>query len=227
MPSISFQLFQWWTVFSIPSRGNWSDSCAWIDSAYGMWRLRHRLPHWTLSSRVEKEHQRYLQVRFLLLVFHCFSLPDDKNEITISDNIDPTAPQESTPIPCLNCKQALVKPRTVLYGRSLPSSFFKAVEVDFDTQDEEVDLVLILGTSLVVGPANQIPMYAPPSCPRILINMEDVSSNVMNWDSKKDHFLSGAIDDVVNALVSEVGWQDQLSSLSENFSHSFEMPEKE
>lgn len=39
----------------------------------------------------------------------------------------------------------------------------------------KADLVIIIGTSLQVGPFNQLPRLAPPDCPRILINREAVA----------------------------------------------------
>ena len=53
-----------------------------------------------------------------------------------------------------------VKPNTVMYGRDLPESFFKYCEEDFPTtsvsHDDNVDLLLVVGTSLTVSPANSL-----------------------------------------------------------------------
>jgi len=68
--------------------------------------------------------------------------------------IDPTAPEESTPIPCEHCGKTAVKPGTVLYGSRLPDRFFKCLQEDFP---EQVDLLIVAGTSLTVSPANELP----------------------------------------------------------------------
>jgi NAD-dependent SIR2 family protein deacetylase len=42
---------------------------------------------------------------------------------------------------------------TVLYGRSLPPEFFEHMQEDFP---DHVDLFVVAGTSLTVGPANSL-----------------------------------------------------------------------
>ena len=50
-----------------------------------------------------------------------------------------------------------VKPNTVLYGRNLPSKFFECCEKDFDENATDcTDLLLVIGTSLTVSPANSL-----------------------------------------------------------------------
>lgn len=71
----------------------------------------------------------------------------------IYDAADTTAPAASANINCKACGKPLVKPDTVLFGTNLPQLFFRSVEADFP---ENADLLLILGTSLAVSPANQL-----------------------------------------------------------------------
>ena len=52
---------------------------------------------------------------------------------------------ESQHILCSACRKPGVKPDTVLYGRSLPAEFFRAIQTDFP---QAVDLLIIAGTSL-------------------------------------------------------------------------------
>jgi NAD-dependent SIR2 family protein deacetylase len=56
------------------------------------------------------------------------------------------------------CYRPGVKPSTVLFGRNLPARFFESCEEDFSAPPvaEGADLLLVLGTSLVVGPANSL-----------------------------------------------------------------------
>jgi hypothetical protein len=139
--------------------------------------------------------------------------------------IDRDAPQVSTPIKCQHCKRALVKPSTVLYGRSLPSSFFEAMAHDFP---DNTDLVMVIGTSLTVGPANQVPALVGKTVPRIVMNMEPVGADLgiaydtdhlyrengtwhPRWSCQgRDYFLSGPCDDSVVELVKLLGWIDDL-----------------
>ncbi len=64
---------------------------------------------------------------------------------------DPDAPSESAPISCPRCQAIGVKPNIVLFRSSLPKEFFQ--NVPMDTQN--VDLLIIIGTSLGVAPANR------------------------------------------------------------------------
>jgi NAD+-dependent protein deacetylase sirtuin 2 len=48
---------------------------------------------------------------------------------------------------CLSC-EGVVKPDIVFFGENLPSKFFKYMDKDFD----DCELLIVLGTSLVVQP---------------------------------------------------------------------------
>ena len=61
-------------------------------------------------------------------------------------------PVTSNPIPCSACNKALVKPATVLYGRSLPDAFHEAVDSDF-SNETSTTVLIVAGTSLTVFPA--------------------------------------------------------------------------
>ena len=68
-----------------------------------------------------------------------------------------------------------VKPTTVLYGRSLPPAFYRAMQKDRDLGS---DLVITIGTSLEVGPANTVPEIGGVSSRRVFINVGEYSSAV-------------------------------------------------
>lgn len=64
-------------------------------------------------------------------------------ETNIKDIYNPEAgPPESKSILCGNCQQPLVKPTTVLFGRSLPSEFFERTKEDLP----KTDLLIVAGT---------------------------------------------------------------------------------
>lgn len=63
----------------------------------------------------------------------------------------PPPPTHSTPIRCNRCGAPTVKPNIVLFRSSLPPVFFQKVPED----TEAADLLLIMGTSLGVAPANR------------------------------------------------------------------------
>ncbi|GBG32048.1 NAD-dependent deacetylase sir2D [Hondaea fermentalgiana] len=123
---------------------------------------------------------------------------------------DDSAPKTSTPISCPACGRPGLKPSTVLYGRSLPGDFFEAMEADFPST---IDLVIVVGTSLTVSPANQIPCLAARDTPRIVVNMEPVGEDLgLDFASKRDIFLGGACDDSFANLLRELGWSSTFAS---------------
>jgi NAD-dependent SIR2 family protein deacetylase len=129
---------------------------------------------------------------------------------------DPSAdprlhPTESTPILCEKCQLPLVKPRTVLFGRSLPDEFWDRVHDDC----QRCDLLIVAGTSLVVAPANMLVQMVPPSCVRVVANLEPVGTE-LGIDaygleqSSRDGFMEGPTDETFLHLIQELGWIDDL-----------------
>mmetsp|Transcript_5930 Transcript_5930/g.11880 ORF Transcript_5930/g.11880 Transcript_5930/m.11880 type:complete len:345 (-) Transcript_5930:1808-2842(-) len=127
---------------------------------------------------------------------------------------DQKAPKESTNILCLECNMPGVKPSTVLYGRSLPDSFSDCLEKDFP---KNVDLVIVMGTSLTVSPANTVPLLARESCLRLVVNREPVGQGLgirYGSNAVRDVFGAGDCDDVIAKLAGELGWLVSTRNLS-------------
>jgi NAD-dependent deacetylase sirtuin 2 len=131
-------------------------------------------------------------------------------------NVDTTAPAESKPILCPKCQRPLVKPQTVLFGRSLPSIFFDRQEEDLSN----LDVLFIIGTSLVVAPANSVVQTVPSTTIRVVVNQDPVGSelgivyqhqNHPEAENTRDLFLQGDCDDVLLQLIVELGWLDDLN----------------
>jgi len=70
---------------------------------------------------------------------------------------------------CSVCS-GLVKPDIVFFGESLPERFFESYQRDFPSGD----LLLVMGTSLVVQPFASLVDMVEDDCPRLLINRERV-----------------------------------------------------
>ena len=124
----------------------------------------------------------------------------NKVETHIKDiyQIDTSAPIESKPILCENCQQPLVKPKTVLFQRSLPTDFFDC----WDSDLPKVDLLLVAGTSLVVSPANMIVDAVPKSTIRVVVNKEEIGRDLgMFQDNDRDVLLQGDCDDIFLELI--------------------------
>ncbi|KAI1309681.1 DHS-like NAD/FAD-binding domain-containing protein [Xylaria venustula] len=99
----------------------------------------------------------------------------------------------------------LVKPDIVFFGEQLPNTFFANATVP-----QEADLVIVVGTSLMVHPFAGLPRLAGASVPRLLLNMELVG----DFGTRADDVLClGPCDDGIRKLADELGWRDELEKL--------------
>mmetsp|Transcript_2673 Transcript_2673/g.6081 ORF Transcript_2673/g.6081 Transcript_2673/m.6081 type:complete len:416 (-) Transcript_2673:155-1402(-) len=118
----------------------------------------------------------------------------------------------------------LVKPDIVFFGEGLPKRFHQLCETDF----EQSDLLIVMGTSLVVAPFCNCITFVDDNCPRLLINREPaglemrgatkfqqgmmrggfrVCSPETNY---RDAWFEGDCDAGVEALCAELGWSADL-----------------
>jgi NAD-dependent SIR2 family protein deacetylase len=118
---------------------------------------------------------------------------------------------------CSNCG-SLVKPDIVFFGEELPSRFQDLVNQD----TADCDLLIVMGTSLMVMPVAAIPDWVSPTCPRILLNRDLVGSfrnkgsrrrkrgGGIGTDDPRDVFVQGECDDGVRKICALAGWEDML-----------------
>lgn len=134
----------------------------------------------------------------------------DKVEANIKDIYsDKGRKKDSKPINCPSCGRPLVKPKTVLFGRSLPEEFFEKTHEDLP----KVDLLIVAGTSLLVSPANTVVYRVPKSTIRVVINQEPVGQDLgieYSAQPKRDFFAQGDCDKVFLQLIRELGWLSDL-----------------
>ena len=122
---------------------------------------------------------------------------------------------ESEPIRCDSCGRATVKPDTVLFGSSLPSEFFDRAEADLPS----ADLLMVAGTSLVVGPANSLVYRVPETTRRVIVNDEPVGRELgvdYGPNAERDFFARGKCEDVFLDLICELGWLQDLNEVVDN-----------
>ncbi|KAL3765555.1 hypothetical protein ACHAWU_003096 [Discostella pseudostelligera] len=117
--------------------------------------------------------------------------------------------QGEAPI-CTSCG-GLVKPTIVFFGEVMPNRFSQLVHVDVAS----CDLVIVLGTSLLVDPVASIPNWVKSDVHRCLINRDVVGSFILNKPT--DVFLEGDCDEIVRKLCQLVGWEDELDQI---YSHT-------
>jgi len=96
--------------------------------------------------------------------------------------------QGEAPI-CTSCG-GLVKPTIVFFGEVMPNRFSQLVHVDVAS----CDLVIVLGTSLLVDPVASIPNWVKSDVHRCLINRDVVGSFILNKPT--DVFLEGDCDEM-------------------------------
>ncbi len=138
----------------------------------------------------------------------------DAVQFNIKDiyKLDAQAPKTSTHILCTKCQLPLVKPRTILFGRSLPSEFFERIQEDLPS----MDLLIVAGTSLVVSPANSVIYSVPDTTIRVVVNREPVGAELgidYSVNAKRDFFAKGNCDEVFLELIQHLGWMDDLIAI--------------
>lgn len=129
----------------------------------------------------------------------------------IYDPSDVTAPSSSSNIFCNSCHRPGVKPATVMFGRNLPKIYWKSVSEDFPNN---VDLLIIAGTSLTVAPACNLVNDVSQGTPRILINENKVGEELgLDFsENSRDVFLQGDCDAGFLSLILQLGWFEDLYS---------------
>ncbi|XP_030058990.1 NAD-dependent protein deacetylase sirtuin-1 [Microcaecilia unicolor] len=100
---------------------------------------------------------------------------------------------------CPRCPAAepltIMKPEIVFFGENLPEQFHRAMKYDKD----EVDLLIVIGSSLKVRPVALIPSSIPHEVPQILINREPLPH--LHFDVE----LLGDCDVIINELCQRLG----------------------
>ncbi len=97
---------------------------------------------------------------------------------------------------CHECN-GIVKPDIVFFGEQLPHRFASQFY-----QIEQSDLVVIMGTSLKVYPFASLLSAMAPNTPVVLLNRENPGLDMDNL-----LFLPGDIEQSVEALARDVGWE--------------------
>uniref|UniRef100_A0A8C5PP56 protein acetyllysine N-acetyltransferase n=3 Tax=Leptobrachium leishanense TaxID=445787 RepID=A0A8C5PP56_9ANUR len=110
---------------------------------------------------------------------------------------------------------AIMKPDIVFFGENLPEQFHRAMKYD----KNEVDLLIVIGSSLKVRPVALIPSSIPHEVPQILINREPLPH--LHFDIE----LLGDCDVVINELCQRLdGKYKQLCTSSLKLSQITEKP---
>jgi NAD-dependent deacetylase sirtuin 2 len=130
---------------------------------------------------------------------------------------------------CAKCGE-YVKPDIVFFGENLPERFYECAEEDFRV----CDLLIVIGTSLVVHPFAGLIERPMENVPRLLINLERAGEapnsaitrlyrlaglgrgTGFNFDEEtnyRDALYLGPCDDGVYALAEMLEWKNDLDAL--------------
>lgn len=119
---------------------------------------------------------------------------------------------------CPECG-GLVKPDIVFFGETMPQTFMEYIDDDTDA----CDLLIVMGTSLLVNPVALIPKFVGPHVPRLLINKDLVGDfqGIAGRRKKNDVFVAGDCDEGVRRLCELAGrdWLTRIDALHKTSSN--------
>lgn len=95
---------------------------------------------------------------------------------------------------CLACGGATLKPTVVLFGEPMPAEAVKAAY----TLAEDADVMLVVGTSLVVYPAAEIPLVAVRAGARMIV----INAEPTPFDALAEVVIHGRSGEVLPEIVS-------------------------
>jgi NAD-dependent histone deacetylase SIR2 len=132
---------------------------------------------------------------------HCVKCKREFPQDQMMDHI-----RAGTPAYCATCG-SVAKPDIVFFGENLPERFFYE-----SNKLSSTDLLIVIGTSLVVFPFASLTGMLKRGTPKVLINRECVG-NFRDEATESNVFLEGDCDDVIWRLSRELGWEDELRAL--------------
>lgn len=145
--------------------------------------------HQKAGNAPEKVYELHGNMRWL----KCLSCGD---RVSVSEMFRETALQEMDGFPfCAKC-QGLMKPDVIFFGEALPEKTLR----DATWQARNCDLLLVIGSSLVVYPAAYMPMYAKDAGARLVIINRDETP----YDSEADVLLQGSAGEIMSRILDAV-----------------------
>lgn len=131
------------------------------------------------------------------------------------------AKENKYPILCKDCG-GYVRRACVLFGESLPEEYYTEV----DEHCAQADLLIVTGTSLKVGPVNQMVQKVSENCPRLIIDRRKVGLE-LGIGSNPDHlgkdlFFCGNADDAYRTLAEKLGWLSDIENQKKEYDIRFD-----
>ena len=105
---------------------------------------------------------------------------------------------------CPKCKGPC-KPKIVFYGEQLPKRFYECLD-----DIEDIDLIIIMGTSLKVYPFAAIPESAKAEAKKVVFNMEKVGYYQYDKITNSSLFIKGKTDENILKFLKDVKLYDEF-----------------
>ena len=99
------------------------------------------------------------------------------------------------------------KPNVVFYGENLPVRFFEKLD---ECRKNNINLIIIMGTSLKVHPFASIPYLVNPKADIIVFNMEKVGEYLYDSLLSKSLFIEGKTDENVVKFLKDINMLDEF-----------------
>ncbi|SEM22102.1 NAD-dependent deacetylase [Syntrophus gentianae] len=149
--------------------------------------------HQKAGNAPERVYELHGNMRWL----KCLSCGD---RISVPDMLQRTALRELDGFPfCERC-QGLLKPDVIFFGEALPEDTLR--EATYEASN--CDLMLVIGSSLVVYPAAYMPQYAKDvGAKLVIINREETP-----YDAEADILLQGGAGEMMTRILAAV--KDQI-----------------
>jgi NAD-dependent deacetylase sirtuin 5 len=144
---------------------------------------------------------------------------ESRRELDISDQN--VALPELTPshLPrCPTCKTGLLRPGVVWFGEQLPSDVLNSVD-DFMEKPENIDLILVIGTSARVYPAAEYVDLARAKGARVAIINMDTNDMPAGGLYKQDWFFEGDAAEIVPELLKSVIGEVSMEEVGDAAEH--------
>ena len=106
---------------------------------------------------------------------------------------------------CPQCKGP-TKPYVVFYGEGLPKRFFEKIQ-----ESKDIDLIIIMGTSLKVQPFASIPYLTNKDACKLVFNMEKVGEYGYDYLDDDSVFIEGKTDKSVIKFLKDINMFDEFA----------------
>ncbi|OWF38413.1 NAD-dependent protein deacetylase sirtuin-2-like isoform X2 [Mizuhopecten yessoensis] len=172
----------------------------------------------TLETHAGLDPEKLVEAHGSFRTAHCLICEKEYSKDFIEDKVFAgEVPKCQEP----GCEDNVVKPDIVFFGESLPKRFAELSSQDMG----KCDLLLVMGTSLVVQPFAALTNRVKHETPRMYMNLEKTGSGPSNpitmlmfgggfkfddEDNYRDVFWQGTCDDGCLLLAEKLGWKEEL-----------------